>query len=93
MTHLSTRISQRARADVSRIVPALKNGNNLVEKHRTLLAPAAVNFDLRSVRFMRQNAAASINIIMIIMVTTTTTTTSTITCRCASNARRAEVWS
>jgi hypothetical protein len=61
-THLSTRISQRARADVSRIVPALKNGNNLVEKHRTLLAPAAVDFDLRSVRFMRQNAAASINI-------------------------------
>ena len=45
--HLTTGISQRLRAVVSAVIPALEHGNDLVEEDGALLWSAAVNLDLQ----------------------------------------------
>jgi hypothetical protein len=45
--HLTTGISQRTRAVVSAVVPALEHGDNLVEEDGALLWSTAVNLDLQ----------------------------------------------
>ncbi len=46
MPHLAPRIRQRARTDVSTVVPALEHRNDLVEEHGALSGAAAVEFHL-----------------------------------------------
>jgi hypothetical protein len=46
LPHLAPRISQRARADISAVVPALKHRNDLVEENGALGGASAVDFHL-----------------------------------------------